>query len=152
LKGNIVFDPETTILALRTTAFISTVLFAVAYAFSNRKAWLGFVLIHFVHLAFILWYVFGLDHPQTIFNIVTAFTGYGTILVLAVADAIRPGRAMQWTWGLHIIWFHMLFSFIILIEKHWGDDLRVHSWIGVAILITSLMIRFRFWQSQRLVK
>jgi hypothetical protein len=133
---------EQTILALRITASISSFLFALAYALRMRRYWLGFVSFHMIHLAFIAWWTLGLGQYHPSFNFWAGVVVYLLIVVLAVADLVRPGVAMQTAWALHVIWLNLLATFVLMIGKHWQEGFRYHSLLGALVLLTSAYFRF----------
>jgi hypothetical protein len=133
---------EQTILALRITAWISSFLFALAYALRVRRYWLGFVAFHMIHLSFILWWAFGLGQYRSGFNFWAGVAVYLLIVVLAAVDLVRPGVAMRNALALHIIWLNLLATFVLMIAKHWQEGLRYHSLSGALVLLTSAYLRF----------
>jgi len=133
---------EQTILALRITAWISSFLFALAYALRMRRYWLGFVFFHIIHLGFIVWWALGLGQYHPSFNFWAGAVVYLLIVGLALADLVQPGVAMRSAWSLHIIWFNLFATFVLMIAKHWQEGLRYHSLVGAVVLLTSAYYRF----------
>lgn len=144
-------ETQSTLIALRVTAFASSLSFAVHYALHSRKFWCGFVLFHLIHLGFILWLGFGLHHPFGAFTWVTGIFGYLVLVAMAGAETLRPGAIERYSIAVHFLWLNLIGTYAIQIAAAFARGTggkRIHSFIAAAILLTSAAVRWRGWKNR----
>lgn len=139
-------DTENTLVALRVTAFGSSLLFAAHYLLHSRRCWHGFVFSHAAHLGFILWLGIGLRHHFGTFALVTGGLGYLVLGALAVAEVFRPGAIERHSFAIHFLYLNLLGTYLLQIYAAVSAGRagsRIHSFVGAALLLVAAAGRWR---------
>lgn len=138
-------NTEQTFVALRVSAFASSVTFAAHYALRTRKLWFGFVAFHLIHLGFILWLGCGLHHRFSAFALTSGSFSYGVLLVLATGEIRSPGTIEQHGFWIAFLGLNLLGTYVLqivhaLANGHGAE--RIHSFVAAALLLMSVFIRW----------